>query len=476
MASASTLPVSQVRSVLIVGAGLAGLRTAQALRGRGFSGEITVVGAETHAPYDRPPLSKHLFDNDSPVFLSSDIGADLYALADQVLLGRRVVDMVPQSSGWRVVSVPATSSDGGFLMSDEPAASQHTSAFQRAGGTEPETMAHLADAVVLALGAAPTMLRGLETALTLHTWDDAHHLRTTLTSLSEASSPVSADVDLLIIGAGWIGVELATVARTHGISVSLVEAASTPLERHLGMDVGARIKEWIIDNEVEFLADSQVRTVEPDVNGISRVLVVNHTGDTYELTARAVVSAIGARPTTAWLPDYIATGAHGAVLTDPSGRVHINAEALPASTDPTQLPLYAVGDCAVREDAVHGHVTGGHWAVALNDPELIARDITGSDTATRAVAPHVFSTQFQHDLNLFGTPDLKHDTVVFRDYPDGSWTALYVRPHDTQLLVNAVFTVDAPRDASQARKLTANGSFSITASNVSDLLLPLKSL
>ncbi len=542
MASASTLPVSQIGSVLIVGAGLAGLRTAQALRGHGFTGHITVIGAESHAPYDRPPLSKHLFDNDSPVFLSSDIGADLHTLADQVLLGRRVVELIPQPSGWRVGSVPATFNDD-IESSDESPASQRGSAplpggsFAHAGiptdswptnDMKPEAAEHLADAVVLALGAAPVILPSLEQAVTLHTWDDAHTLRSILTarvsspaqvSLAPASHPdtrgpldqhsiaslpdvpavaASCDIhDLLIVGAGWIGVELAAVARAQGLSVCVVEASSAPLERHLGVEIGERIAEWIHENHGELLTDSQVRMVDTDANGVSRVLVVNGTGDERELRARAVVSAIGARPATTWLPNYIVTSAHGAVLTDPRGQVYLEPNALPTNLNALPKHLYAVGDCAIREDAVHGRVTGGHWAVALNDPERIAAALTGSDLSIRPAAPHVFSTQFGHDVNLFGTPDLDHDKVIFRDYPDGSWTALYVRPDEAppsvsetdsaqptgaitgypeRWLVDAVFTVDAPRDASQARKLTANGPFSITAVNATDLSLPLKNL
>ena len=90
---------SPVRDVLVVGAGLAGLRTVAALRAHGYDGVVRVLGAEGVAPYDRPPLSKHLLDRTSPAWLADDLGHDLHALADEVHLGRAARGLRPLPDG-----------------------------------------------------------------------------------------------------------------------------------------------------------------------------------------------------------------------------------------------------------------------------------------------------------------------------------------------------------------------------------------
>ena len=174
--------------VLVVGAGLAGAQTVAELRAAGFDGRVRVLGAEGVPPYDRPPLSKHLLDRTAPAWLADEIGVDLAALADEVRLdlparGLRVGDGRPV----------VLTDEGPFAATD----------------------------VVIATGAHAVRVPGWEAALTLHTARDAAALRAAL----------APDARLVVVGAGWIGADVAGVAARAGHPVTVVEAAGTPSVR-----------------------------------------------------------------------------------------------------------------------------------------------------------------------------------------------------------------------------------------------------
>lgn len=423
--SESSLPSAPIESVLVVGAGLAGLRTVQALRQRGFTGEITIVGDEPHAPYDRPPLSKHLFDHDQPVFFADDIQADVSELASEFVPGMRVVSLAQGARGWTATAVPSE-------FSDDSADSQR----------------HLtADAVVLAVGSAPVAVDGWTGVSRLYTWEDAVRLREAL------KSPGT----IVIIGAGWIGAELSALAAGQGHEVHVVEAFPTPLFRQLGSIVGARVAQWFDQEGISLHANSRVTSVLASSAGFQVAFATQEAKHT-TINADVVVSSIGARPQTAWLKGTVPLTDLGAVVTDQFGRVQDGLDGGSVSG------LFAVGDCAVRRDDIHQWIPGGHWNTALSDPERIAASICAEspDTGISTPTPHVFSTQFGRELNLFGTPDVDADSVRFRAHPDGGFTALYLREvredaRTAEALLTGVFTVDAPRDAAAARKLLAAG-------------------
>ncbi|WP_148090521.1 FAD-dependent oxidoreductase, partial [Cellulomonas algicola] len=137
-------PAVPPRDVLVVGAGLAATQTVAALRERGYDGRVVVLGREGVAPYDRPPLSKHLLDRTAPTWLTDEVGADLTALADEVHLARPARAL--RVTGDR----PAVATDDGEVE---------------------------ADALVVATGAHAAVPAGWQAALTLHTWADAQVLR-----------------------------------------------------------------------------------------------------------------------------------------------------------------------------------------------------------------------------------------------------------------------------------------------------------
>ncbi|GAB2452913.1 hypothetical protein GCM10007967_03760 [Xylanimonas ulmi] len=428
-----------MRSVVVVGAGLAGAQTVAALRQHGFDGRVTMLGAEGVAPYDRPPLSKELFTRPDPVWLSDDLGVDVEKFADEV----RLADPARRLT---------VSPDG---------VTAHTASGDRIH----------ADAVVLAMGSEPMRPGGWESAWTLHTADDAARLRAAL----------RPGLRLVVVGAGWIGAEIAGVAAGQGAEVTVVEAAAAPLARQLGAGVGARLAPWFEAAGVRLLTGSRVAAVRPD--GVTLASATADTAPADIVSADVVLAAVGARPATGWLAGTLPLDAHGRLHVDASGRLMGHA----GPTDPAGrlapaalARVWAVGDVAVRQHPVFGPVPGGHWSAALHDPEVTVRAMLGLDPSPsdpedlRARlglapvprhAPYVFSRQLGHDLALLGLPS-EADDVVLRGDPSavGPWAALYLEraldrhPQVTPqghpvATVRAVLLVDSPREVGAARRL-----------------------
>jgi NADPH-dependent 2,4-dienoyl-CoA reductase/sulfur reductase-like enzyme len=251
------------RRVVVAGAGMAGVQTAVALREQGFTGPVTVIGAEPHQPYDRPPLSKAVLLGKAE---GSAFDIDFEALGIGLRLGREVLGVRP---------------------------ADHE--LDTAEGPVPY------DVLVLATGAEPVRLPGTEGVPGVHllrTLDDAERLR-----------PVLADQhDVVVVGAGWIGAEFATAAREAGCAVTVVEAAGRPLAEALPAEVAAPMARWYADSGAVLRTHARVARVEPGA-------VVLDDGS--RVPAGAVVVGIGARPATGWLAGSgIALGAQGEVLAD----------------------------------------------------------------------------------------------------------------------------------------------------------------
>ncbi len=228
---------------MIAGAGLAGLRTVEQLRERGFGGDITLIGAETRPPYDRPPLSKKLM---AGVIDDTSLPFDPGALALTARLGEAACGL-----------------EDGVLRTDT-------------GGAYPF------DALVLATGSEPVRLPGPGAQRTLRTLDDALALRALL----------RPGLRLAIAGAGLIGAELATAAVAAGAQVTVVEYARAPMLAAVGPDVAAVMTRWYADAGVDLRLATGVSSVEDGGLALD--------GGSW-LAADEVVTAIGARPRLDWL-------------------------------------------------------------------------------------------------------------------------------------------------------------------------------
>ncbi|MBT2543636.1 oxidoreductase [Streptomyces sp. ISL-44] len=249
--------------VVIVGAGMAGVQTAVALRERGFSGPVTLLGAEPHQPYDRPPLSKAVLLGKAE---DSAFDVDFEGLGIELRLGTEV-------TGLR--------------------------AAERELDTEAGPVPY--EVLVLATGAQPLTLPGTGGVPGVHllrTLDDAARLRPVL-----AAAP-----SIVVVGAGWIGAEFATAAREAGCEVTVVEAADRVLAGALPAEVAAPMARWYAEAGAELITGAEVAGVEE-----GRVLLA----DGRVLPAGAVVVGIGARPATGWLAGTgVELGPDGSVTAD----------------------------------------------------------------------------------------------------------------------------------------------------------------
>lgn len=392
--------------MVVVGGGLAGLRTLAELRDQGYGGELVWIGAETVPPYDRPPLSKELLSRLEPLDLAEDLGHDPAALADAVHLGRSATGL-RRDAGWVVET------DAG----DVPA-----------------------DAVVVATGSAP--VRPWPAASALHDLADAERLRERL----------RPGRHLVVVGAGWIGAEVAGVAAAAGCRVTVLEAGSWPLWRQLG-DAGRRTRAWYAEAGVELRTDVVVTSVEDGT-------VVLDDGST--VAGDVVLAAVGVRPRTGWLGDAVPLLPTGHVATSRGGR--------------TAVPgVWAVGDVATRDTVHFGAVPGGHWFSALRDPALLAADLLGLPLPAVEPAPEVFSDQLGHHLEVVGrlvADDEPGAARLLRAPRDGGWSELQLVG---DVLVGAV-VADWPREVSMVRKLLRGESLPrLDTTRAADPTAPLRS-
>lgn len=240
--------------LVIVGASLAGLRAAQAARREGYAGRITLIGDEAHLPYDRPPLSKaYLAEDGQPDYFVTP--EELQAQDIQLRLSSRATALKPDTQE----VVLDTGECVGF------------------------------DRLIVATGASPRRLPlapDIEGVVTLRTLDDALAIRSTLRE----------GLRVVIIGAGFIGSEIASSAHEKGAEVTILEAAPVPLVRAVGSVVGAAISSLHERNGVRLVCGAQIEEIRGDRH-VAEVLLAG--GES--IPADLVVVGIGAAPATEWL-------------------------------------------------------------------------------------------------------------------------------------------------------------------------------
>jgi 3-phenylpropionate/trans-cinnamate dioxygenase ferredoxin reductase subunit len=331
-----------MRSVTIVGASLAGLSAARALRAQSYDGRIVIVGDEKHPPYDRPPLSKDFLAGKATVEDIALSTEDDEALDLDFRLGRTALRLDPTR---RAVAL-----DTGEEV--------------------------VADGIVLATGARARTLPGsaLKGVHTLRSLDDALALRHDLL----AGGPV------VVIGAGFIGAEIASTARGLGLDVTVVEARPTPLEEPLGTEMGAHVAALHTAHGTNLITGVGVAGLV----GAERVHAVR-LADGTELPATTVVVGIGATPNVEWL-------AGSGIDLGPGVRTD--------SWCATSIPgVVAVGDCASAHNPFAGEVLRlEHWTNALQQPEIAAATLLGRQADVRPAPPYFWSDQYGVRLQFAG--------------------------------------------------------------------------
>jgi 3-phenylpropionate/trans-cinnamate dioxygenase ferredoxin reductase subunit len=271
----------------------------------------------------------------------------------------------------------------------------------------------------LATGARAVALPGLPAgAHLLRTHDDAVALRAAL----------RPGARVVVVGAGWIGAEAATVARQLGCSVTVVEAAGTPLAGALPAEVGERMRSWYAEGGAELRTGAAV-------SGFSDGSV--RLADGGVLAADVVVVGIGARPDTGWLAGSgIVLDAAGAVAAD--DRLRTSADG-----------VFAVGDCASFPSARYGvRLSVHHWDNALQSARVAAANALGADEVYDPV-PYFWSEQFGRMVQYAGQ-HAPGDRLLWRgEASDAAWSALWLRG-DVPV---ALLAVGRPRDVAQGRRL-----------------------
>lgn len=377
------MTTAELGHVVVVGGGLAAARSCEQLRAQGHAGAITLVTSEPHLPYDRPPLSKDVLATGLD---STTLSVDYPGLGVEVRTGVR-------ATGLRLTERVLVTTAGELRY----------------------------DGAILATGADPVRLPGEGEQLVVRTIDDARELRTRLVRGAR----------VVVIGAGWIGAEVATVARANGCTVTCLESDALPLARHFGDDVCKRVLPWWDGIDLR-LAARVSRVVSGGVELSDGSLV----------PADVVVTGVGARPAVDWL---IGSGLEldRGVVTD---------EWLRAAPG-----VVAVGDVAVWWSRRYGrHLCVEHWDDAASAPAVAVAALLSPNLA--AIAPHdpvpyFWSDQLGHKLQYVG----RHgdaDTLAWRERPDGSWTALWLDPYHR---LTAALITDLPRENAQAQMAILRG-------------------
>jgi len=355
-----------VMRIVIVGGGLAGLRTAERLRRAGFDGSVTLVGGEPHAAYDRPPLSKKVLTQHDepaePAYLPTPADIDTLAGVHATAL---------DTAGHRVVL------DNGSTVGY--------------------------DRLVIATGVRPRRLfDGWHGVHVLRTWTDGLALRSALRDVKR----------IVVIGGGVLGCEVAASARILGCDVTIVELLDQPLGAVLGDRVGAVIARMHRARGVDVRCSTRVSHFDGAGDRVERVVLA----DGAILDADLVVMAVGTVPNTEWLAGSAVKVADG-VLCDRTGAT-------------SAVNVFAAGDVArLPHPWADGTLRLEHWTAAGDTAALVARNILAapSDRVPLTAVPYFWTDQYQSKFQVIGLPSADDELTVIDGDLDGKFAAHYTR-------------------------------------------------
>ena len=402
---------------VIVGGGLAGAKAAETLRTEGFDGPVVLVAGEDEVPYERPPLSKGLLlgsaERDS-VFVHE---ADWYAKND--------VDL---RTGARAEAI------------DKDAHEVVLAGGERVGYSR----------LLLATGARPRRLPVPGADL-----DGVHYLRT-LADSDRLGETLTDGTRLVIVGAGWIGLEIAAAARTRGAAVTVVEMAHLPLQRVLGDTIAEVFAGLHREHGVTFHFDAGVA----ELRGSGRVEEVVLADGTV-LPADAVLVAVGAQPNTE--------------LAEAAGLPVDNGVLVGASLASGEPDIFAAGDVANAEHPLlHTRVRVEHWANALNMGPVAAKAMMGQDAAYDLL-PYFYTDQYDLGMEYSGfVPDPNVDVVVRGDLAAREFIAFWV--DEGRVLAGMNVNVWDVTDDIQALVRAGWGGRAVDARKLADPTVPMGDL
>ena len=346
------------RTHIIVGASLAGAKAAETLRAEGFDGRVVLVGAEDERPYERPPLSKD--------YLRGEVGREKVYVHDESFYSEHDIEL---RLGTTAVELNASSKELTLGNGDRLSY----------------------DRLLLATGSEPRRLAipgaELDGVLYLRSVHDSDALRERL----------DRGGAVVVVGAGWIGAEVAASARQRGLEVTIIEPASVPLERVMGAEVGAIYRDIHTDHGVEMLMGTGVEAFEGET-AVERV----RTSDGRLIECDFVVVGVGVAPRIQ-LAERAGLEVDNGILVDE----HLE----------TSMPgVFAAGDVANARHPFYGErIRVEHWANALHQGPAAARGMLGqADPFDRL--PYFFSDQYEVGMEYLGFAR-EWDRVVFRGDP-----------------------------------------------------------
>lgn len=390
--------------IVVVGGSLAGVSAVDGLRDNGFRGVIELVDAGRNLPYDRPPLSKEVLSGSK-------------ALSDILLRPRQWYD--DQDVRLRL-GTTATGLDTGRRV------------VRLSGGAEAPY-----DGLVIATGAVarqlPIPIEAPERVHLLRTADDCARLRASLTAGSH----------VVIIGAGFIGLEAAAVARAGGCRVTVLETASSPLHRVLGPDAGRWFQAMHERNGVDVLCGVAPERVERSKGKDVVVLASGH-----RIQADVVLAGVGARPDTDWLAG---SGVRVGDGIECGSDLSTSASDVVAAGDAVRWPNHRFGQSMRIE----------HWTNAVEQGRHAAATLLGTSVPYTPV-PYFWSDQHEAKARFVGTAN-GYDQTTFDVPKEGSFVALYGRGGQ---FVGAL-CINLPRRLAQYRQaIEAGADYNDLASSI----------
>jgi NADPH-dependent 2,4-dienoyl-CoA reductase/sulfur reductase-like enzyme len=394
-------------SVVVVGASLAGWRAVETLRGQGFEGEVTLLGEELHLPYDRPPLSKQVLAGTWPpekaVLADTKRSSELRV---NEVLGRRAVRL---DAAGRKVEVD----DGSVLH---------------------------ADAFVLATGASPRHLPGTASLsqrdglFTLRTLDDSVALRSAVTAMESAR--------VVVIGAGFIGAEVASTCAGMGCRVTVLEMMDIPLSNVLGPMLGQHCASLYAANGVDLRTGARVEGIAKSHDAPGELVVALAGGEV--LPADVVVVGIGVSPNVDWLHDSGLTLQDGVVCDD---RLFA-ADGIVSAGD--------IARWVWRHDGQEESIRIEHWQVAAEAGVAAARSLLAgkADAKPFSPIPYFWSDQFGIRFQVLGSPGGEDEVeIVDGSLHEGKFVAAFNRGGR----LRAVMGIGRPRQLMAYRALLERG-------------------